>query len=508
MANPYELPALTAGDKQQAFFQALIAAGGALGAGGATSYQPGGMARANPGGAFIKTLNDRQQAARLRQLQGLQRAQAVAKAQRDEEAAKRQEVLAAQRAHIYDRGVALEPAQDAERRRALLDAQRERTFFEMGGNDMAGNPAPLPPGLARQQMLERLKQQYKKVRPDRPVTYTTSNGVYLTQNGVTTKVGDAPGWQTDPAATGQPGLRMTQPLPPAQPTALPPPYSTPPQARPVAPPLTQERRVAPPAAGRPVAPPLTQERRVAPPAAGWRTSGRGSPVNLMSGPARTALAGKALPADYSNEALWVWDGKKRMKVRRPLTPEEKGALEVVVQQDKALMKVRTEAIEALPKVEATATRMIGILARIKAHPFFKDAIGMPEFDIRNPGRSLASLSTTLGYAPRGSDVREFMSLIENVTSESFMAAFQGLKGGGPISDNEGKAAAASQNRLKDTGLGEVAYTDAVDEFIERITVRLQQVRTEAGIYDNAPSGGASGLDTAGRPLPSDLQRVP
>ncbi len=165
MANPYELPALTAGDKQQAFFQALIAAGGALGAGSATSFQPGGMARANPAGAFIKTLNDRQQAARLRQLQGLQRAQAVAKMQRDEEAERRaniQEGYASEdRRFAAEQRWREETAFDQQQRaleKQRLDQGRLESYFQMGGKNMAGQPAAAPWQLQMLQAKEAAKR--------------------------------------------------------------------------------------------------------------------------------------------------------------------------------------------------------------------------------------------------------------------------------------------------------------------------------------------------------------
>ena len=476
MADPYTMPPLTKGDKMQAFYQALIAAGGALTAGGAPSYQPGGVSRANPGGVFMQTMNARNQAARLRQLQGLKMAQSIAKAQQDKTRADQQTQAHGMSMDVAERQKSLWPAEDAALERSLLDAARERTFLEMGGKDMAGRDAPLPPSLAKQKFLQDIKYR----SPERVTTWTEGGNV-MHQTGNNPPVNRGPKEYYPP---GHPSASTTQT------TVVPPPS----QALASAPKLPAPAAAASPVTAKPT------------PAVPSGTVPQIAPSSVKLSPlARSRM--KSGTSKQPNAMGMYWDAKqRRMRVETDESPEAKAARQVAIQGDKALMKVRTDAIANLPRVVKDGQVMIDKLKAIRDHPNLEDFIGRPNIDLGDLGRTAASLGAVYGapdFLMRGTQVNDLKQLVQHVTDKSFLEAFQELKGGGQITEKEGDAARNAASQLAHTSMTEEAYKSAINDFIQRIEDRIDMVKVEAGVYDQGASVG-TGVDTMGRALPTDL----
>jgi hypothetical protein len=470
MANPYDLPALTPGDKQQAFFQALIAAGGAMSAGGATSFQPGGMARANPGGAFIKTLNDRQQAARLRQLHGLQRAQAVAKMQHDKEAAKRQEVLAAQQAHIYDRGVALEPAQDAAAARAAATIARDAPIQAAQRRQY--------PGMTDAQIAFKIQEDAKYRRPER-VTFANING------RVVRYVGEGPGQDV--------GSQFGSPPTTGAPSGVTPVGQSVPLGTPAV------RAAASIAGGSPAGTPATPPR-IAPPATRFNPA-------IIAKNSIVATQERQTAVSRIRDVGHQWNARANKYEAMPMTVVQQKKLDAAAASDAQMSKVRNEARVALPLVRDTARKMLVKLERLRDHPHLDDVIGMPEINSRDLARGVSSaISVFTGKDLPGTQNSIVRGLIQNITDVVFMQEFQSLKGGGAITEREGDAAKSAASRLNQLNLPVAEYRAAVQDLIDRVKTRVELVGVEAGVYGSG-SDDLPTVDSTGKPLPSDLQRV-
>lgn len=120
--------------------------------------------------------------------------------------------------------------------------------------------------------------------------------------------------------------------------------------------------------------------------------------------------------------------------------------------------------------------------------------------IRNhPGRSAwgAQGATAawpiIGNGMPGTEGRDFVTRVDQLKGQSFLEAFNMLKGGGAISENEGKTATAAIARL-DRAQSKEGFDAALDDLEKVIRGGMERARQRAGIGagGTAPSGSASG----------------
>ena len=102
--------------------------------------------------------------------------------------------------------------------------------------------------------------------------------------------------------------------------------------------------------------------------------------------------------------------------------------------------------------------------------------------IKHPGREAATGGSSVfnAFAITGSARQDFLDIAEQLRGNAFVIAYQGLKGGGPITDTEGKAATAAQVRLN-TAQSEQQYLSALNEMVDLITRRKQKAQESLGI---------------------------
>ena len=143
-------------------------------------------------------------------------------------------------------------------------------------------------------------------------------------------------------------------------------------------------------------------------------------------------------------------------------------------RQRVMAKAEAERQLALPQLEDDTREKIALLNSVLEHPAFEDAIGFPE--------TLSGVFYKLGWAVPGTEVRGFDALIEQVQGQAFMDAFQSLKGGGQITEEEGKRAEAARTRLGDTELPEDEYVKAVNDYIGVLRRGLE--RRQKGIIVN------------------------
>lgn len=147
------------------------------------------------------------------------------------------------------------------------------------------------------------------------------------------------------------------------------------------------------------------------------------------------------------------------------------------------------ADEARAKDLQTVDASIAVLDKALTHPGRAAATGMSRFlDPRN--------------AIPSTDARDYIALADQIQGKAFLQAFESLKGGGQITEVEGRKATDAIARL-DRSQSDAEYETALSE--------LRDVMTKARNRINAGmrrSGGASGSyqgDAASQPPASSLQ---
>jgi hypothetical protein len=114
-----------------------------------------------------------------------------------------------------------------------------------------------------------------------------------------------------------------------------------------------------------------------------------------------------------------------------------------------------------------------VYGKIAPHEGFKSAVGAPTF---SSGFGVA------GYLP-ATDTTNFKERLEQIKGETFLQAFNTLKGAGQITEQEGTKATAALNRMSKS-LSEVEFVKAAREFEENIQKGMELSRKRAGM----PSG--------------------
>lgn len=135
------------------------------------------------------------------------------------------------------------------------------------------------------------------------------------------------------------------------------------------------------------------------------------------------------------------------------------------------IKTADEAKALLPEAEAGAQEMIALLNGIRNDPQLPNVLGAIE------GR------TDVRLDEREADL---IARINQVTGQTFLQAYQSLKGGGPITDREGQAATEAQSRLTNRTVSLSAYQRAIDELIGITNSRLQRLKRKAQVDSDQP----------------------
>lgn len=139
-------------------------------------------------------------------------------------------------------------------------------------------------------------------------------------------------------------------------------------------------------------------------------------------------------------------------------------------------KNSVEAQAALPQVQANAERGLRLIdemvgsadGKVKPHPGFQSAVGV----------SLSKMMSPF-WAPPGTDRRDFDARMDEIKGGAFMEAFQSLKGGGQITEAEGRKATQAITRM-DSAQSEREFVKAAREFQDIIKTGLKRAQQKAG----------------------------
>jgi hypothetical protein len=173
----------------------------------------------------------------------------------------------------------------------------------------------------------------------------------------------------------------------------------------------------------------------------------------------------------------------------------------------AIAKNDVAAVQALPKVLTRADETIRLIDEMigvrdsktgklikgsKPHPGFKAAVGMGDiWTLGIPG---------VAQITPGTDAAGFKSRFEQSTGQSFLEAFESLKGGGAITEAEGKKATSAINRMSLSTSEDEFIRAAMDlQDVVRVGVANAQAKAARAGSRNAPAApaaGGGGVDTS------------
>lgn len=151
-------------------------------------------------------------------------------------------------------------------------------------------------------------------------------------------------------------------------------------------------------------------------------------------------------------------------------------------QVKAGEKTALDAIAAkseLPNTVSNAAQTSALIGDLVNHPGMRDAVGMG----KKGGAILNNLPfVENAYAP-GTDAADFKARLDQLTGQSFLAAYQKLKGGGQITEVEGKKATEAVNRMK-TSQSVAEFQQAALELDGMLKQAVNLAKQRAGVKSN------------------------
>ena len=214
------------------------------------------------------------------------------------------------------------------------------------------------------------------------------------------------------------------------------------------------------------------------------TSG-GRPFYTFLSTPNGIVAGNGRTGTVSPVAL---DGKPVVKASD--SPALQGDIAEAKAGGKEKGTAQAQAQVNLPQVEANATQAINLIdqmigsedGKIKAHPGFEGVVG-------------ATYKPGFRFIP-GTAESDFQAMLDQVKGKAFLEAFQSLRGGGQITEVEGKKATDAITRMKEA-TSEAAFKSAAREFQSIIRGGVERAKKKAGGTAAAPAQAVpEGVDPA------------
>ena len=149
--------------------------------------------------------------------------------------------------------------------------------------------------------------------------------------------------------------------------------------------------------------------------------------------------------------------------------------EVAAAGGKTTAESRAKLRETLPKQEETAREILATVNDVVNHPGFETNVG---------------LKGVGGYLQLpGTEARNWQSKYKQLTGETFLSAFNSLRGGGSITDVEGAKATQAMAALNDPGISEKEFMRNAKILEDTIKMGVNRQREKAGLgpkYDVTP----------------------
>lgn len=199
----------------------------------------------------------------------------------------------------------------------------------------------------------------------------------------------------------------------------------------------------------------------------------------------------------TNALRWVNTGTM-MEGRDPITGEIVTSTPIDVSGTAAAKAEGKERGEAqgkaqtnLPMAELAAQKMTELLDGI---------LGSSKLD---------GMTGYAAYLPNVTpEAQELQSRVDQVQGRTFLQAFNDLRGGGAITENEGAKATAAYNRLANMKVTDAGYRAALEEFKRDVADLLAIARQKAaGTYSEMPTRNTQPVPTPGNGGNWSIQRV-
>lgn len=148
--------------------------------------------------------------------------------------------------------------------------------------------------------------------------------------------------------------------------------------------------------------------------------------------------------------------------QRRLELQERAAQNVISEKEFVKEQSKLDQQSALVEEEASASNSLQLIDDLLEHPGLNDAVG---------------LSSALPTVP-GGDAADFEARFDQIKGEAFLSAFQKLKGGGTITEQEGKKAESALARMQ-LNQSEGEFVKAAKEFKNIIQSGLDRKKAAA-----------------------------
>lgn len=138
----------------------------------------------------------------------------------------------------------------------------------------------------------------------------------------------------------------------------------------------------------------------------------------------------------------------------------------------AVGEAQGKAAADIPRIEANAERALQTIEAIRSHPGKKYGLG---------------LAAPSGYLP-GTEARGFKNLVDQAAGQTFLEAFNSLRGGGQITEAEGAKATQALARL-DRYQSEADFDAALKDLEDVVRAGIAVAKQKAGGGTPNPAGG-------------------
>ena len=130
-------------------------------------------------------------------------------------------------------------------------------------------------------------------------------------------------------------------------------------------------------------------------------------------------------------------------------------------------EAQSEAQINLPEARYIAEEAKKQVAGLINHPGFKGSVGFRSL----PGILSQQEGAFLSGLAGGSNEAGFKSRLDQLKGSAFLQAFQGLKGGGQITEIEGAKGTAARNRMN-TATSEHEFRQAADDYVNAVNENM------------------------------------
>jgi len=185
--------------------------------------------------------------------------------------------------------------------------------------------------------------------------------------------------------------------------------------------------------------------------------------------------------EYVTPARWDAMTAERLAYAKGLGTAE---ARIDLMDEEAIAELSAEALKTITPLRNNTMKSIGVIKALRNHPGLDSVVGMGWL---NPAK----------WMP-GTDAHDFQKLAEQAEGVVFSSAYQTLKGGGPITDIEGRKASQAIARMEQSQSKE-EYLRALDDFEESMRtaykLKLDESRgivTATELPEDIPASRAGG----------------